>query len=118
MSDRYPIADSVGPNEATTPETIRATFELTLSGDPAEVETAAEQLIELLAEEGFIYDEDFTGLFGEGFALTGLRLHTAGAISAALQLVPVVNCYLIETNEELLEDFDDSDLSPAGPFCS
>jgi hypothetical protein len=102
MSDRYPIADSVGPNEATTPETIRATFDLTLSGDPAEVAQAAEELIELLSAEGFIFDEDFTGLFGEGFALTGVRLHTAGAISTALRLVPAVNAYLIETNEELL----------------
>lgn len=80
---------------------MRATFSLTLSGTPTEIEHAVEQLADHLTDAGYFFDEDFTTLHGQGFRLTGLQLRTAGAVRAALDALPRAGASLIETNPEL-----------------
>jgi hypothetical protein len=80
--------------------TARASFELRLTGEPADVERAATDLADRLAEAGYVFEEDFESLHGAGWAVVGLRLRTAGAVLAALDLVPHVGAYLVETHDE------------------
>ncbi len=76
----------------------RATFDLTLAGDPAAVAAAVEELAERLTEAGHFLDEGFDFLHNEQ-RCTGLRLYTAAAARCALERLPEIGAYMLDLDE-------------------
>ncbi len=88
---------------------VRATFAVTFSGNGSEISKNANALSERLSEEGLIFDEDFTNMNvrrDEQWTTVGVRLHSLAAVEAAIRILPELDAYMIETNEELAGEVD------------
>lgn len=72
---------------------LRATFELRFAGPAESADGAVESLAESLAEQGFVLDEDFIPT-----DRAGIRFHTLDALRAALDLLPGLGAYMVETD--------------------
>lgn len=77
---------------------MRATFQIKLAGEKAQVENAIDAIGDDLNKQGLMYDEDFEALLGQGGDPIGLILRTLRAVQAVTAYIqqPRFGIYMVE----------------------
>ena len=85
---------------------MKATFTLQLSGDQPEVYDLVGRLGDLLTEQGYYFDEDYTALYGAEWAIVGVQFRTLDSLQAAIKLLPTLGVLTIPSTRDESIPFD------------